>query len=329
MELIMVRVNGIIVPCITFFNKDFKIINELNSLLIRHILLNGADALFIFGNTGEGITFYDKEREKRRFLEIALKQDNNKIPILLGVFGNQSELVINQIASFGRTYESISFVIAPPFLHKLPEVELKDYFESILGSIDTKIQIFLYNNPSRFAGNRIEPNILKKLLNFTNLKGIKDTVDDLKNTQAYLEFLNENFSIFCGEENNYSAFLKLIPLHLRRYSGLVPSISNISNICKKMFQNALNGKDSELDKLQKELNRQQKAIYDIKVPKGQEPRGLKHTFYNIYKDELTITENDATLVSHDLQRNLEQEVKNKIQNMVDDLIKSKLILKSV
>ena len=79
-----------------------------------------------------------------------------------------------------------------------------------------------------------------------NLKGIKDTTDDFNNTRGFLDYISEQFLVYCGDENNYSAFLKLVPLNLRKYSGLVPSISNISNICKKMFQKALNGLRSKI-----------------------------------------------------------------------------------
>ena len=56
----MQQINGIIVPSITFFNENFEVNIELNSLLFRHLLLNGADCIFLFGNTGEGIEFIDR-----------------------------------------------------------------------------------------------------------------------------------------------------------------------------------------------------------------------------------------------------------------------------
>ena len=81
----MQSINGIIVPSITFFNERFEVISELNSLLIRHILLNGADNVFLFGNTGEGIEFIDKINEKRKFVELALKYTDDKTPLLLSL----------------------------------------------------------------------------------------------------------------------------------------------------------------------------------------------------------------------------------------------------
>jgi len=321
------NINGVIVPSITFFNNKYEVNIELNSLLIKHILLNGADSVFLFGNTGEGIEFIERINEKRKFIDLALKVTENKIPILLGAFGNKVEEGINQIELLGKEYKSLNFVITPPLSQRLEKSELIDYFENILGSLALKSQVFLYNNPHRFAKNNISGEIVKPLLKYDNLKGIKDTTAKLKNTKGFFEYLSENFAVYCGEEINYSAFLKLIPLELRKYSGLVPSISNISNICKEMFQKALNGEDSQLDKLQEELQKQQKGIYDTKGSLGRETRGLKYAFYVLYKDKTSFAEKEVINVSRDLRKTLEQEVKDKISNSVENLIKSEDILK--
>ena len=58
------KVNGIICPAITFFDDNLHVNVELNSLLYRHIHLNGANAIFLFGSTGEGHTFLKNYDEK-------------------------------------------------------------------------------------------------------------------------------------------------------------------------------------------------------------------------------------------------------------------------
>ena len=120
----MQNISGVIVPSITFFNENFEVNDELNSLLFRHTLLNGADSIFLFGNTGEGIEFIDKIDEKRKSVDLALKVSDNKTPILLGAFGNNAEEAINQIELLGNEYKNLSFVITPPISRRLDEIEL-------------------------------------------------------------------------------------------------------------------------------------------------------------------------------------------------------------
>lgn len=324
----MMRVKGIIVPCITFLDKKHNINAELNSMLIRHTILNGANSVFIFGNTGEGVDLYDKVKQRLDYVEIALKNAKNDLPVLLGVFANQPNEVLKNLELFGKKYENLNFIIAPPFNKKITNREINSFLENILSSVSIKNQMFIYNNPNKFANNEINRDILKPLLKNSNLKGIKDTTDDISNVKSFLEFLSEDFSIFCGEENNYSTFLKLVPLEQRQYSGLVPSISNITRICHLMYQKALRGEDFQLDKLQEELNKQNRGIYDNKGSMGREPRGLKQAFYYVYQDMISTAEKDVTFVSENLQRNLEDDVKNMIKKTVADLIQSSMILKT-
>ena len=140
----MQNINGVIVPSVTFFNENFEINTELNSLLIRHILLNGADSIFLFGNTGEGIEFINKIHEKCKFLDLALKYTEYNIPLLLGAFGNKAEEAISQIELLGKEYKNLNFVITPPISRKLNHNNLIAYFENILGSLTLENQIFLY-----------------------------------------------------------------------------------------------------------------------------------------------------------------------------------------
>ena len=63
--------NGVICPTITFFNHNFEVNTELNSLLFRHAQLNGANAIFLFGTTGEGVYFSNKLEEKIKLVNLA------------------------------------------------------------------------------------------------------------------------------------------------------------------------------------------------------------------------------------------------------------------
>ena len=81
-----------IVPTITFFEHEGHISVAANSLLIRHILLNMPNCLFLMGSTGEGTYFRDKPEVKRHYIELVMKilkeqgQIKN-IPVIVGIYG--------------------------------------------------------------------------------------------------------------------------------------------------------------------------------------------------------------------------------------------------
>ncbi|TFG08800.1 MAG: hypothetical protein EU539_01230 [Promethearchaeota archaeon] len=317
-------INGTIVPSLTFFNSDLEINLELNSILIRHILLNGAKAIYLFGTTGEGLYFSNKIEAKTKLIDLTYSIAKN-IPIFLGAFGNEVDEIVDQIEIIGKKYGRIKFFLAPPFSKKVTATDLGQHFENILDSISIDSEIYLYHNPEVFYGNEINPPIVKDLLKYPNLKGIKDASDKINNYKTYIEMLNEEFSVFCGNEHNFSFFLQLIPQELRKFSGLIPSIANLLNICAKLYNASLMDNILELHQFQEQLNDVIDKLYDIKLNEGRIQRGLKFAFLHLYKDILKTSVDDLFIVNPDIHRELDNITKTRIKATTNYLLNQKYI----
>jgi len=304
--------NGVICPTITFFNHNFEVNVELNSLLFRHVLLNGAKAIYLLGTTGEGIYFANKLEEKIKLVNMAYDITEEKIPILLGIFGNDPSELVNEIEHFGKKFKNLSFILPPPYLRTIDDVGLKIYYQGILETINLSNKIILYHNPKLFANNNISPDLLKELVEYPNLIGIKDSSEKFGNYKGYIEYLNEDFTVCCGKERKFSYFLQLIPQELRKYSCLIPSISNIVNLCSKLYDAALEGDTLKIVQFQDELDEFREKLYDTQIKMGKQQRGLKYGFYSLYGDHLTTPLHDATIVAPDFQKPLEDYTKERI-----------------
>ena len=316
----MKSLGGVIVPSITIFNENYEVNLRANLVLYQHILLNGADSIFLFGSMGEGLFFHNNIKEKIRLIELAYHESDNKIPILCGIFGNQANEILNQMEQLGEIFKDLYFVLAPPFKKKLNFTELYAFFENSIGSFNLHNKIILYNNPTNFARNDIETEHIKKLINFSNVKGIKDTTVDIKNTHSYVQFMNEDFGLYCGNEYNYAKFFQGVPSELRTFSGVVPSTSNISNVCKKLFDNALKGKEKKVQKMQNQLKNVMINIYDEQPHLGKEQRSLKFALYTLYKDEIFSSLSEIMNSSPELHKYLSDNTKERIKNNLQDLI---------
>lgn len=314
-----------IVPSITIFNENYEVNLRANLILYRHILLNGADSLFLFGSMGEGLFFHNNVKEKIKLIELAYHESDNKIPILCGVFGNQANEILNQMEQLGKVFKDLYFVLAPPFKKKLNFTELEAFFENSIGSFNLQNKIILYNNPTNFAKNEIETDHIKKLLNFSNVKGIKDTTLDVKNTHSYVQFMNKNFGLYCGNEYNYAKFYQGLPSKLRKFSGVVPSTSNIANVCKKLFDNALKGNNNEVKEFQNQIKNIMIKIYDEQLHPGKEQRSLKFAFHTLYKNEISSSLDEIMSLSPELHKSLSDSTKERIKNNLQDLIDLKFI----
>ena len=138
----MSQIYGVIVPAITFFDDNYKINSKLSEILIRHILLNRANAILLFGTTGEGFLFSDKIEEVIKYIDLTYSISEGKTPILVGIYGNEIDNILNQMENLGKKFEVLNFVLTPPFSQNIPTNELKNYFENILDSFNLKNHVY-------------------------------------------------------------------------------------------------------------------------------------------------------------------------------------------
>jgi len=325
-------IQGVIVPTITFFEEGGKVDPFANEVLIRHILENGADVLFLMGSTGEGLYFNKVESQKKakylREVQKVLGNIEDKKQIVIGVYGKKPKHVIKDIENCSKEISDAGFVIPPPKDRKLDTMEQIEFFGKIIENKQGK-EIYLYNNPNSFGGTEISEKALEELKKYNNLKGIKDSSGTLEQKKMYLSFLSEDFSVSCGKEGMMGEFLKIIPEEKREMAGLVPSISNLINVPKKIFKLGKAARDEEMLKLQEELNSFRNNIYDATEPKGKAQRGVKialkylygeqwEDLYENFHGEAKKGPNPITLfISPSLQRTVEKETKQNMFNTID------------
>ena len=312
---------------VSFYNQDYEIIEDINSLLIRHILTNDANSLLLFGRLDERNQF--SMTQKIRLIELVSKITEKKIPLIVGVYNDQADVIIEQIESFNKKFEHLNFMISPPIKEKIPTTSIKSYFQNIFNSITFKNQIYLINNPPLFAGNEINPTILKDMMEFPNLNGLIDSFYNIKNCKAYIQNLNENFSVICGMEENSQIFLQLIPLNMRKYSGILSSLSNLVNMFSKLYNFAIEDNLLGILQLQEQINdiRNKIYIYEISTNELKEKIGLEYAFLQLYKDSISRTNNDISSIYERLEKQIDPISKGRIEATVNYLLNNKQIYK--
>ncbi|MFX0023671.1 MAG: dihydrodipicolinate synthase family protein [Candidatus Hermodarchaeota archaeon] len=310
---------------LTFYNRDFKIIDSLNSILLRHILTNDADSLLLFGRMDNNNSY--TITEKIKLIELVLEITESKVPIMVGIYNNQVDKIIEQIENIGKKFEDLSFMISPPITEKKTIYETQAYFENILSSITSKNHIYLINNPPLFAGNEIDPNSLKSMMDSFNLKGLIDAFYNIKNCKAYIQYLNDVFSVICGMEEHSQTFLQLVPLNKRKYSGILSNLSNLVNMYSKLFNFAKEDNVLEILQIQEQINDVRNNIYEIKSNQIKEDLGLKYAFLYLYKDSIQSTDFDIKKTYEELENQIDPISKGRIQATVNYLLNNKQIYK--
>jgi dihydrodipicolinate synthase/N-acetylneuraminate lyase len=312
-------VTGVIVPSLTLFNEQCEIDPLSNQILIKHIILNGADSLFLMGSTGEGLYFRSQMNQKKYYLQIIkelFEKNKYSLPLLIGVYGNSPEEVIEDVHLCLEIIPQAAIIIPPPTNRLIEKEEQFHFFDSIMKQIH--VPIYLYNNPSNFGGTTIDVDVVFDLIkNHPHFKGIKDSSESDEQKKRYLRTLTAEFTVSCGKEGMLAQFLAMVPQTERKLVGIIPSISNLVKTCRDIVDLGIQGKDDEMIQLQNNMNVFRNKIYDGKMANGKAQRGTKLAFAYVYsKSQHTI----FTSVIAPYRRDLESEELSGIKKETDSLI---------
>jgi 4-hydroxy-tetrahydrodipicolinate synthase len=141
---------------------------------------NGADGIVVLGTTGEFPSFSTAER--KLVTETALKNKMGMNYLINPGTSNFPETL--ELARHAADHGADGLLVIPPFYYKNPPVEgLTRYYSALFDQV--QIPINLYHIP-RTSGVAISTELLKSLMHYPNLAGIKDSDG---NMQEYQDFV--------------------------------------------------------------------------------------------------------------------------------------------
>ena len=152
------------VALVTPFNSNGSV--DYNSLekIINSTIHGGVDYLVILGTTSESPTLSEKEKEK--IISYVVKKNNERVPLVIGIGGNNTNNLIDRIKKINDSSFSAILSVSP-YYNRPSQFGIFKHYEKIVSI--SNLPIILYNVPSR-TGSNIEINtvtdlnkILKKL----------------------------------------------------------------------------------------------------------------------------------------------------------------------
>ncbi|WP_185876674.1 4-hydroxy-tetrahydrodipicolinate synthase [Blattabacterium cuenoti] len=264
----MKKLYGTGVALVTPFKKDEKI--DFNSLekLIKYVLDNDVDYLVALGTTAETATL--KVEEKRDVVECIQNANYKKVPIILGVGGNNTKEIIGQINKIKNLSSFHSILSVTPYYNKPSQEGLYKHFESIVNCTEAKIVI--YNVPKRTGVNILPDTVLRLANNFSNIIGIKEASGNILQSYKIIEKKPKNFNVISGDD-----FISL-PIILGGGEGVISVIAQgLPDKISKMVNLARNNQVQKSFSIFYEIIR----IIDLIYEEGN-PTGIK-TFLSIKK----------------------------------------------
>lgn len=191
----MKRIFGTGVALITPFNEDKTIDYTSLEKLINKVTEGGIDFLVVLGTTGEATSI--NESEKNELINFIVKLNNKRLPLVLGLGGNNTNKLINEINNTDLSdFDAILSVT--PYYNKPSQKGLYHHYAEI--SKSSPIPIILYNVPSR-TGVNMSPEITIQLANdFKNIISIKEASGDINQIKYILKNKPKNFDVLSGDD---------------------------------------------------------------------------------------------------------------------------------
>ncbi|WP_055207267.1 N-acetylneuraminate lyase [Clostridium baratii] len=221
---------GIYSALLVSFDKEGNINEKGLREIIRHNIDKcKVDGLYVGGSTGEN--FMLSTDEKKKIFDIAIDEAKGKVKLIAQVGSvNLKEAVelAKYVTDLG--YNAISAVT--PFYYKFDFEEIKNYYETIVNSVDNKL--IIYSIPF-LTGVNMSLEQFAELFKNEKIIGVKFTAADF----YLLERIRTRFKdklIFAGFDE------MLLPAAVLGIDGAIGSTFNINGIrARKILESAQNG----------------------------------------------------------------------------------------
>ena len=245
---------------ITPFKDNGEVDYDALKSLIQYQLNNGTDYFVVMGTTSEYVTL-DKQ-EQRKVLDFFIEQNANCLPIVLGIGGNCTKSVTDEIKSTDLT--GIDAILSvTPYYNKPSQEGIYQHYKAV--SEASPLPIIMYNVPGRTGVNMTSCTTLRLQAEFANLIAIKEASGNISQVDYILRDKRDDFMVISGEDN-----LSYI-MALMGCSGVI-SVS--SNAFPKQMSEMINAAlDMDVEKA-REIQKSLLEITDLLFAEGN-PVGVK------------------------------------------------------
>ena len=296
------NLKGLGVAIITPFKEDFSVDFRALTKLINHVIDGGVDYIVSLGTTGESVVLNDQE--KISVIEHTINTVEKRVPICLGIGGNDTMAIVDKIKK--TNFSNISAILSvSPYYNKPSQEGIFLHYKLI--SESSSVPIILYNVPGRTSSNIEASTTLKLASKFSNIIGIKEASGDLSQISQIIKNKPKNFYVVSGDDDLTNQIIK------NGGDGVISVVGQcFPELFSKMVHEALNKNFSMSDKISFELSNFIQSLF-----KNGNPSGIKSAL-----NHLNICENILRLPL----TSLKDEDYNKL---ISELIRIKKISKKL
>jgi len=257
----------------TPFRKDFSIDTEALIRIVNFSIDGGVEYLVAMGTTAENATM--SKDEKELVIDTIVKANNGRLPLVLGVGGNNTMEVVQELKNRDLS-QFVAILSISPYYNKPTQEGIYQHFKAI--SEASPIPVILYNVPSRTGINILPSTVMRLANDFKNIVAIKEAAGDMIQAMQLLKYKPKDFLVLSGDD------MIALPMVLAGGSGVISVIGQgFPKEFSEMIRLGLNRKVDDAFKSHYLLSDSIDMIFE----QGN-PAGIKQVFHSLGIAENTV-----------------------------------------
>ena len=161
--------------------------------MIDYVIKGGVEYIVTLGTTGETPTI--SKEEKIAIIQYTYEKVSNRIPVIVGIGGNNTQEIINDLQTFPLA-KAMAVLSASPYYSKPSQQGLFEHYKALAEA--SPRPILLYNVPGRTGRNMTAATTLRLAREVPNIVGIKEASGDMAQCMELLrdrpaEFLSDQW----------------------------------------------------------------------------------------------------------------------------------------
>ena len=207
---------------ITPFKADESVDYDALMRMVDYLVQNNTDFLCVLGTTAETPTL--TEEEKQKIKRMVIERVHGRIPILLGLGGNNTRAIVDALKNDDFTgVDAVLSVV--PYYNKPSQEGIYQHYKAI-AEARPDMPIVLYNVPGRTGVNMTADTTLRVARDFKNVIAVKEASGNITQMDDIIKNKPHTFDVISGDDGITFPLITL---------GAVGVISVIGNAFPREF----------------------------------------------------------------------------------------------
>lgn len=189
------QLQGTGVALVTPFKSNGEVDFDALNKVINFVIVGGVEYIVTLGTTGETPTL-DKQ-EKIDIINFTYETVNNRIPVIVGIGGNNTRELIQDLHSFPLE-KAMAVLSTSPYYSKPSQEGIFQHYKALAS--ESSKPILLYNVPGRTGRNITAATTLRLAREVPGIAGIKEASGDMNQCMLILRDRPADFLVVSGDD---------------------------------------------------------------------------------------------------------------------------------